>query len=313
VTPPTTMTGHRHRGRRSALLGLVVNAGLVVVKLTAGLLGHSSALVADGVESTGDIFASAIVWTGLRLSGRKPDARHPFGYGKAEALSAAAVALMLFGAALGIAIQAIREIHAPHHSPAPFTLVTLAFVIVLKETLFRHVSMVAAQVGSIAVKTDAWHHRSDALTSAAVFVGITVALIGGPAWAAADDFAALAAAGIIAVNGGRFLVPALRDLMDGAPDDALLALIEVEARKVEGVLGIEKVLARKVGMGYRVVLHVEADAHMTLEAAHAISTHVRDTLLDEMPTVLDVVVHMEPYCGDPFCRDRARHATALHR
>lgn len=282
------------RTERSTLLGLLTNAALAFIKLAAGIIGHSYALIADAVESTTDIFASLIVWRGLRVARRAPDERHPFGYGKAESIAAAAVALMLLGAAVGISVQAIREILTPHHSPAPFTLIVLAAVVVTKELLFRYVFSVGTEFGSLAVQTDAWHHRSDAITSAAAFAGISVALVGGPKWAEADDYAALAASAIIAFNGLRFLKPALIDLMDVAPDETMLATIERTALRVPGVIGIEKILARKTGMSYRVIIHVQANPDMTLAQAHELGGMVRSTLCTSIGAIADVVVHMEP-------------------
>ena len=165
------------RGIRSAQAGLLTNAGLAITKLVAGVLGHSYALVADAIESTADIFSSLIVWGGLRIASRSPDEEYPFGYGKAESLAATVVSLMLLGAALLIAIQAGIEIGTPHRSPAPFTLIVLILVIAVKEFLFRKVFTVGSEVGSTAVKADAWHHRSDAITSAAAFVGISIAIL----------------------------------------------------------------------------------------------------------------------------------------
>src|ERR1041384_7007296 len=169
-----------NHGIRLARTGLVINGCLALVKLLAGVLGHSYALIADAVESVADIFSSLVVWSGLRISSRDADQRFPFGYGKAESVSSAIVGLMLVGAALGIAIEAIREILTPHHAPAPFTLAVLAVAVVIKEALFRRVLRTAAESGSQAVAADAWHHRADAISSAAAFVGISIALIGGP-------------------------------------------------------------------------------------------------------------------------------------
>ncbi len=286
------------RGRRSALLGLITNAVLVVIKLAAGFLGHSYALIADGVESTADIFSSLIVWRGLKIASRQPDQRHPFGYGKAESIAAAAVALMLLAAAVGISVQAVREILTPHHSPAPFTLLVLVVVIFTKELLFRYVFTVGSEVRSLAVQTDAWHHRSDAITSTAAFIGISAALLGGPAWAEADDYAAVAASVIIATNGLRFLRLALSDLMDASPGPEVLEAITTAALAVEGVRAIEKVLARRSGTGYRVVLHVQADPDMPLHEAHALGGRVRRRLASSAD-VVDAVIHMEPYSAKP--------------
>jgi cation diffusion facilitator family transporter len=287
------------QGRRAALLGLLVNALLVFVKIGAGILGNSYALIADGVESTTDILSSLVVWRGLVISAREADDRYHFGYGKAEAVAAAVVALMLLGAAAGIAVQAIRALLSPRGAPAAFTLIVLIVVIATKEVLFRRVVAVGEAVGSTAVKVDAWHHRSDAITSAAAFIGISVAVIGGPRFAAADGYAALVGAIVIVANGLRFLRSAVADLMDRAPDEDVLREIKRAALEVEGVLGVEKVLARRFGLGYWIVMHVEADPAMSLHDAHIVGGRVRRILRTELPFVVDVVVHMEPHPTAP--------------
>ncbi|HEX6588747.1 MAG TPA: cation diffusion facilitator family transporter [Longimicrobiales bacterium] len=290
-----TPSSARARGLRLARLGLLVNAVLVAVKVTAGVLGNSYALVADGVESSLDIFSSLIVVRGLTIAGRTADERYHFGYAKAESVSSAAVAVMLLIAAIGISIQAIREILTPHHVPAPFTLAVLVGVIVTKELLFRSVLHAGTEIGSLAVKADAWHHRSDAITSAAAFIGIAIALVGGEAWASADDWAALLASGLIAWNGYRLLRPALEDLMDRAPDDDAIHAVRTSAASVEGVRRVEKALVRRAGVGYFITLHIEADADMPLREAHYLGHVVKDRVMTEVPTALDVIVHMEPH------------------
>ena len=282
------------RGIRSAQAGLLTNAGLAVIKVLTGILGHSYALIADGVESTTDVFSSLVLWRGLNVAARSPDEDYPFGYGKAESLSAAVISLLLMGAAFGIAIQAVREIVTPHHAPAPFTLGVLILVVAVKETLFRKVFAVGDEMDSLAVRADAWHHRSDAITSVAAFVGIGVALIGGPGWEPADDVAALLASAVILFNGIRLLRPAVQDLMDRAPDQALLEKVTEVARKVEGVGATEKILARRVGGKHRVVLHVQADPGLSLKEAHDLGGRVRSRIVEEVPSVVDVLVHMEP-------------------
>jgi cation diffusion facilitator family transporter len=293
--PRTTRT---HRAIRLAQAGLLINAVLVVAKVMAGVVGHSYALVADGVESSLDIFSSLIVWRGIHVAAQSADEDHHFGHGKAESVAAAAVALLLIGAAAGIAVQAIREILTPHHAPAPFTLVVLILVIAIKETLFRRVLREGEELRSGAVQADAWHHRSDAVTSAAAFIGITIALIGGSEWAAADDWAALLASLIIAFNGARLMRPALADLMDEAPAPDLLERVADEACREPGVIHIEKVLARRAGVGHFVILHVQADGALSLHDAHELGGRVRARIVHQIPTVLDAVIHMEPFEGD---------------
>ena len=285
------------RGIRSAQLGLVVNAGLAITKLVAGLVGHTYALVADAVESTADIFSSLIVWAGLRLAGRDPDQDYPFGYGKAEALAAAVVSLMLLGAALGIAIQAILEIRTPHFSPAPWTLGVLVVVMAIKAVLSRRVRAVGTELGSTAVKADAWHHLSDALTSGAAFIGISIALLGGPGWESADDWAALFASGIIAFNGLSMLRPAYHDLMDRMADPHIVAPVRRAAEGVAGVLATEKLAVRKTGLTYRVTIHVQADPALSLHDAHIVGGKVKSAIRAAVPQVQAVLVHMEPYAS----------------
>ncbi len=286
-------------GIRAALLGMAVNGALAAVKLTAGIFGNSYALIADAVESSLDIFSSIILWRGLRITAQPPDHHFPYGYGKAEALTTAVIALMLVGAAIGIAVAAVQEIRAPQHAPAAFTLVVLVGVVFAKELLFRNVLSVGTETGSGAVKADAWHHRSDAITSAAAFVGIAVALWGGAGWESADDWAALVAAGIIAFNGYHLLQPAINDLMERRPDDGVISRIESVAQSVPGVMAIEKLRVRTFGTGFFVDLHVEADPEMTLRDAHDLSHRVKSAIRDAMPAVFDASVHMEPFDGAP--------------
>lgn len=300
------------RGIRSAQAGLLTNVGLALTKLLAGVLGNSYALVADAIESTADIFSSLIVWGGLRIASRAPDDDYPFGYGKAESLAATIVSLMLLGAALVIALQAAIEIRTPHHTPAAFTLIVLVVVIALKEFLFRKVFTVGSAVGSTAVKADAWHHRSDAITSAAAFVGISIAILGGPGWQAADDWAAIAAACIIFINGTRILRPAVADLMDHAPETALLSVVEAAARSVGGVDAIEKLKMRKAGMGYFVDLHVQSDPRISLYDAHILSGRVKAAIRQAVPNVFGVLVHMEPFDAASVVAPRPGSAKQIH-
>lgn len=285
------------RGIQSAQVGLLVNALLAVAKFLAGILGNSYALIADAVESTADILSSAIVWGGLRIASREADEDFHFGYGKAEALASAVVALMLIGAAIGISIEAIQEIRTPHHAPAPFTLIVLIVVVIIKEALFRRVRAVGAAEGSQAVQADAWHHRSDAITSLAAFIGISVALWKGEGWESADDWAALFAATVILVNAITLVRPAIDDLMDRAPEPAFLEQIRLAARAIPDVQATEKLKVRRAGTGFYVELHVQTDPGMTLHDAHVVSGKVKSAIRASVPRVNGVLIHMEPYEG----------------
>lgn len=283
------------QSERLAQLGLVINAGLAVIKLMAGLLGNSYALVADAVESSTDMVGSLVVWSGLRIASRAPDDRYPFGYGRAEALAAATVSTIMLGAAMGIAIEAIAEIRTPHDAPAWWTLLVLAMVIVVKELLATRVMAISMASGSVVVAADAWHHRADAISSGAAFIGITVALIGGPGWEPADDWAALVAAGVILLNGGVLLRTALRDLMDRAPAPAISVTVSEAALTTPGVLAIEKLKIRKSGTAFYVDIHVQADPALSLHDAHILSGMVKTAIRQRVPAAMGVLIHMEPF------------------
>jgi cation diffusion facilitator family transporter len=276
------------------------SALLAGVKLIAGLVGNSYALVADAVESTADVLASIVVWGGLAIAAQPADDDHPYGHGKAEPLAASAVALMLIGAAVGIAIEAIQGIRTPHGPPALWTLAVLVAVVIVKTILSRRVLTVGSAIGSTAVTADAWHHLSDAVTSATAFVGIGLALfgtrvLGDGRWAAADDWAALAASGVIAYNGLALLRPALNDLMDRMPGAEVVAPVRRAAESVPGVLAVEKLHVRRTGLVYSVTIHVQAEPRTPLDEAHALGHRVTDAVRAAVPEVESVLVHMEPY------------------
>lgn len=288
------------RGIRAAQTGILINAVLAGIKLVAGLVGNTYALVADAVESMADIFGSLIVWGGLHVASLPADEDHPFGHGKAEALAAIVVSLMLLAAAAGIGIEAVKEIRTPHNVPAPWTLAVLVGVMVVKWTLSRRVQAVGAETGSTAVQADAQHHLSDAITSAAAFIGISVALVGsrvrgGGGWESADDWAALVASAVIAFNGVSMIRAAMHDLMDRMPGQAVVAPIRDAARAVTGVSAIEKLHVRKAGMVYRVTVHVQTDGAMSLDDAHALGGRVKRAICASSPQVNYVLVHMEPH------------------
>lgn len=282
-------------GRRATVVSVVVNGVLALVKLVAGILGHSYALIADAIESLGDIFGAAIVWGGLTIAAKPADENHPYGHGKAEPLAALAVALMLVGAGIGIAINAIREIHLPHHAPASYTLVVLIAVVVIKEAMYRYESATARRIRSTAISVDAWHHRGDALTSAAAAVGITIALVGGEGYESADDWAALAACLVIVGNGARFVRYAVGELMDTAPAAVEAESIRASALEVAGAELVEKVVVRKMGPSVFVDLHLEVDPSMSVLDAHGIAHAVKDRIKSNFPHVADVLVHLEPH------------------
>lgn len=282
------------RGMRSTVAGLILNAILAAVKGVAGVLGNSYALIADAIESTSDILASVVVLVGLKLSRMPADANHPYGHGKIEPLAAIIVGIMLIAAAIVIAIESVHEIITPHHAPALFTLFVLLGVIGVKEGLFRFVASVGNDLNSTAVKADAWHHRSDAITSVAAFIGIAIAVIGGPGYESADDFAALLAAGIISINAVLLIRPALFELLDTAPDAALALQVRATAEGVPGVLGTHKCLVRKLGFDHFVDLDVLCNPESTIREGHEIAHNVGEAIHAAIPVVTKVLVHVEP-------------------
>jgi len=271
---------------------------LAAVKLAAGLFGRSTALVADAVESLADTIGSVFVWQALRISGRPPDEDHPYGYGKAEALAALAVGVMLVVAAGLIVVEAFHELMVIHPAPSPWTLWVFLGVIVVKELLFRLVIRGAGRFDSDAARADAWHHRADAVTSLAAFVGVAVA-IWGPRLTGvhnlvfADEVAALLASGIILTTARRLIRPALAELLDAVAHEMAGKVAEVASR-IEGVREVEKVLVRKSGAGHLADMHLHVDPESTIRDAHALGHKVKSVLLAEIPNLTDVLIHLEP-------------------
>lgn len=290
------------RGQRTALLGLGINVLLALGKLVAGLVGHSYALVADAIESLGDLVGSVVIWGGLRFGARPADENHPYGHGKAEALAGLFVAVLIFIAGIGIGVKSVDEIITPHHTPAPWTLIVLVVVMVTKTTLSRYSARIAREEGSGAVEVDAGHHMSDAITSGAAFIGISIAVFGqrylhlGDKWAAADDWAALFAAFIIMYNAWRLARIPLRELMDEVPTDVLDKARSIAAG-IDGVCGIEKTRARTSGGRHYLEMHIEVDPTMNVADAHVITGKIKAAIKTALASVADVHIHVEPYAG----------------
>jgi cation diffusion facilitator family transporter len=282
------------QGIRTTFVGIITSFILAMIKGLAGYFGNSYALIADAIESTSDVFTSIIVLTGLRIAKKPADHNHPYGHGKAEPIAGILVAAALFFAALVIVVQSIHEIITPHHAPAPFTLIVLILVVITKEILFRYVIKVGKSVDSIAVKNDAWHHRSDAITSGAAFIGISIALIGGEGYESADDYAALLASGVIIFNAYRLFKPALYELTDAAPPPYVIVNVREAASKIPGVLAIDKCFVRKMGLEYFVDIHVIVNGKITVYEGHDIAHAVKDGLIEKYPKISDVLVHIEP-------------------
>jgi cation diffusion facilitator family transporter len=285
----------RHRtALRTIRWSIAGSAVLAAVKWLAGWQGQSDALIADAIESTTDIAASGLVLLGLLYARRPADANHPYGHGRVESLVTFLVVGFLTASATLIAVESVRHLGEPQAVPAAFTLWVLGGIIALKEGLYRVGMRRARQTGSSALRADAWHHRSDAVTSVAAFLGIGLARIFGPGWAAADDWAALFAAGFIAWNAWRIFRPAWGEFMDEQRHEELRGRIEAFARSVPDVHALEQVRIRKSGLVYHVDLHVEVDGGLSVREGHRIAHRLKDGLLAELPELADVLIHVEP-------------------
>lgn len=280
---------------RLVLGGIGLNVILAVVKITGGVIGHTYALIADGAESTLDILSSLLVWAGFRVAGRPPDANHPYGHGKAEPLAALAVAVFVFAMAAWIAVESLRQIVTPHQGPRWWTLLVLAGVVVTKFYFFRKISAAGRVEDSTGLGVEAQHHWSDALTSAAAFIGISISLLAGLGWQAADDWAALAACGVIAFNGVGMMTKALHDVMDTAAPPNFEEDVRRLALSVPGVGGLHRVRVRKSGLSYLVDIQIRVDGNLTVREGHDIAHAVKDGLISSVPLrISDVTVHVEP-------------------
>jgi cation diffusion facilitator family transporter len=267
---------------------------LAVAKGIAGFFGNSYALIADSIESTSDIFSSLLLLFGIKYASRPADSNHPYGHGRAEPLvTFIAVGFLVVSASI-IAYESVMNIIEPDDLPKPYTLIVLAAVMIIKEFFYRVVQRKSDQTKSTALKADAWHHRSDAITSFTAFVGITIALLCGKGYEAADDWAALVASGIILFNSYLIFRPALAEIMDEGLHEELIAEIRRIADSVDGVLYTEKCLIRKSGMFYYVDLHTTVDSEITVREGHDIAHRVKSALQSHLPQVADVLVHIEP-------------------
>ena len=280
------------RGLKSSLIGIGFNLVLALFKCIAGFAGHSFALIADGIESLSDVVSSSVVYLGLRFAIKPPDKDHTYGHGKAEPIAAVIVSLALILAAIVIGVESIQRIRTPHPLPEPYTLWVLLAVVAVKILLSRYVSSVGEGIDSTAVRSDAWHHLSDAITSGFAFVGISIAL-----WTknpTADDWAALCASPVIIFNAWRQLRIPLGELLDATPSPEVEAQVRSIASTVSGVIELEKCFVRKVGFRYYVDLHVVVAGGLSVRDGHLIAHRVENTLLQQVPRLANVLVHIEP-------------------
>ncbi|HEY5813297.1 MAG TPA: cation diffusion facilitator family transporter [Terrimicrobiaceae bacterium] len=290
--------------RKLLLAGVLANLVLAFIKVAGGFLGHSNALIADGIESALDVLSSLMMWGAFKYAERPPDSDHPYGHGKMESLAAVCGSLLLIIAGVAVGLHSIREIFFALQStdaraaPAGFTLIVLALTIILKEGLFRWVRSQSARIESRALQTDALHHRSDAFTSLAAAVGISATLIGGPRWTQADSWAALFSCAVIIFNGFGMLRASIGEVLDeqAAPD--LVTEILAAVRAVPGVTSVEKCRVRKSGLMRFADIHVRVAGECTVREGHHIAHLVKNSLMEGHFHLADVVIHIEPETGE---------------
>jgi cation diffusion facilitator family transporter len=285
---------HENTATNATYFSIAGNTALAMIKGLAGILGHSQALVADAIESTTDIFSSLLVLFGIKYASRPADKNHPYGHGRVEPLITFLIVGFLIISATIIVYESIMHIKAPRDLPKLWTLFVLAPIIIWKEISFQLVIRKAKETNSSSLRADAWHHRSDAVTSVLAFIGISIAIYGGKGYETADDWAALLAAGFILYNSYLIFRPALGEIMDEHVYDDLIDEIRKVASSVDGVLDTEKCFIRKTGMKFLVDLHAIVNADITVREGHEIAHKLKDTLLKELPQLGHVLIHIEP-------------------
>ncbi|WP_413999130.1 cation diffusion facilitator family transporter [Flavobacterium sp. W1B] len=279
---------------KATYFSIIGNTCLAIIKGLAGFFGNSYALIADAIESTTDIFASFLVLFGIKYANKPADSNHPYGHGRAEPLITFLVVGFLITSATIIAYESIINISVPHDLPKPWTLIVLGAIIIWKEFSFRLVMKRGVETNSSSLKADAWHHRSDAITSVAAFIGISIALILGKGYEEADDWAALFASGFILYNSYLIFRPALGEIMDEHLYDDLIERIRKVSFQVDGIIDTEKCFIRKSGMKYHVDLHAIVDADISVKEGHDLAHKLKDTLRKEIPELGHVLIHVEP-------------------
>ena len=285
---------NEQKGIRTAYFSVIGNTILAIIKGLAGFFGNSFALIADAIESTTDIFSSTLVLLGLKYAKRPPDKNHPYGHGKIEPLITFLVVGFLISSALLIAHKSIENIRTPHKSPEAWTLIILGLIILWKEISYRIVIRKGKEIQSTSLRADAWHHRSDAITSVTAFIGIAIAIVFGAGYETADDWAALAASGFILYNSYKIFRPALGEVMDENHHDGMIDEVRRIALTVNGIVDTEKCFIRKAGTKYHIDLHAVVDGNISVTKGHELSHKLKDALIENLPNLGQVLIHIEP-------------------
>lgn len=295
LTHDPAMKAMRQIAINTIYFSIIGNALLAIIKAITGIFGNSYALIADAIESTTDVFSSLLVLVGLKYSTKPADDKHPYGHGRVEPLITFTVVGFLLVSATIIAYESIQHIRMPHKVPEAYTLFVLGIIIVIKETSYRYVSKRGKITNSTLLKADAWHHRSDAITSLSAFIGISIAVYMGEGYETADDWAALIASGFIIFNAYLIFRPALSEIMDEQLHDDLILKIRNISVDIEGVVGTEKCFVRKAGLTYHVDLHLIVDGRISVWAGHNIAHRLKSELRNRLPELSDVLIHVEPH------------------
>jgi cation diffusion facilitator family transporter len=286
---------HEEKALKATYFSIFGNIGLAVTKWLAGFFGNSYALIADAIESTTDIFSSLLVLLGIKYASRPADKNHPYGHGRIEPLITFLIVGFLIISATLIAYESIEKIQTPHELPKAWTLIVLGLIILWKEASYQIVIKRSRETNSSSLKADAWHHRSDAITSVAAFIGISIALFLGKGYESADDWAALFASGFILYNCYQIFRPALSEIMDENLYDDVIVSIREKSLHVKGVIDTEKCFVRKAGMKYYVDLHIEVEPDMTVRDSHKVAHDLKDYLQAHMPELEQILIHVEPH------------------
>ncbi len=280
---------------RAAVWGLSVNVTLMIAKLAGGIITGSSALIADAVNSVGDVASALAVRGALSVAQREEDEDHPYGHTKAESIAGLCVALLVAFSAGILGLETIKRFQGELHVPGLLAGVIAIVCAVIKEAVYQYTRRVAADLDSSALHAVAWDHRSDALASGVVAVSLLVAPYTGALGPYIDPIAALGVCFLLIVTGLRIFLSTATELMDQQADDEMVALIRQDASRVAGVADVEKLRVRKSGLEYFIEIHVQVNGTITVDEGHRIGHNVKDQLLKSMPRVRDVHVHVEPY------------------
>ncbi len=281
-------------GQKVALAGMIVSSGLAVVKIVTGLFAGSTSVVADGLESAGDVLASGFVFLGLTLAAKPADSDHPYGHGRAETLTGLLVGLMLAAAGIAISFHAIRMVGEPSLPPAAYAVWPLMGSIAVKAVLSGVKYRIGKTIGSAALAADAWNDAVDIVSGLAALAAVSLTLYDPQRFLAADHYGGFVVGVIVIFTGLRVARDTGLQLMDTMPDARMMRTIRDVAQKVSGVEGVEKCFARKTGLQYHVDLHLEVDPDISVRSSHDIAERVRQRIRQDVNWVADVLVHVEP-------------------